>query len=81
MVGSRRPGPTGAAGCASHRGAGPPGPIATERNGEHADHLAPVLARIPSRRMSTGDEVASAELPRPKPISPLLTSRHATKNE
>ncbi|MGB8407016.1 MAG: SDR family oxidoreductase [Mycobacterium sp.] len=37
-----------------------PGPIATERALEVADHLAPVLARIPSRRMSTPAEVASA---------------------
>jgi NAD(P)-dependent dehydrogenase (short-subunit alcohol dehydrogenase family) len=37
-----------------------PGPIATERQREYADHLAPVLARIPSRRMSTPAEVADA---------------------
>lgn len=37
-----------------------PGPIATERQGEYADHLAPVLARLPSRRMSTPAEVAAA---------------------
>jgi NAD(P)-dependent dehydrogenase (short-subunit alcohol dehydrogenase family) len=37
-----------------------PGPIATERALEAADHVAPVLARIPSRRMSTPEEVASA---------------------
>ncbi|HEX5256233.1 MAG TPA: SDR family oxidoreductase [Mycobacterium sp.] len=37
-----------------------PGPIATERQREYADHLAPVLARIPSRRMSTPTEVADA---------------------
>ncbi|MGB3351897.1 MAG: SDR family NAD(P)-dependent oxidoreductase [Mycobacterium sp.] len=37
-----------------------PGPIATERNAEYADYLAPVLARIPSRRMSTPEEVAAA---------------------
>jgi len=37
-----------------------PGPIATERALEAADHLAPVLARIPSRRMSTPEEVASS---------------------
>jgi NAD(P)-dependent dehydrogenase (short-subunit alcohol dehydrogenase family) len=36
-----------------------PGPIATERAPEAADHVAPVLARIPSRRMSTPEEVAS----------------------
>jgi NAD(P)-dependent dehydrogenase (short-subunit alcohol dehydrogenase family) len=37
-----------------------PGPIATERQEEFADHVAPVLARIPSRRMSTPTEVAAA---------------------
>jgi NAD(P)-dependent dehydrogenase (short-subunit alcohol dehydrogenase family) len=37
-----------------------PGPIATDRALEFADHVAPVLARIPSRRMSTPDEVAAA---------------------
>ncbi|KAA0113093.1 SDR family NAD(P)-dependent oxidoreductase [Mycolicibacterium sp. P9-22] len=37
-----------------------PGPIATERAAEAADHIAPVLARIPSRRMSTPEEVAAA---------------------
>lgn len=37
-----------------------PGPIATERQQEFADHLEPVLARLPSRRMSTPDEVAAA---------------------
>jgi len=37
-----------------------PGPIATERALEAADHVAPVLARIPSRRMSTPAEVASS---------------------
>ena len=37
-----------------------PGPIATERQVEFADHVAPVLARIPSRRMSTPAEVAAA---------------------
>lgn len=37
-----------------------PGPIATDRALESADHVAPVLARIPSRRMSTPDEVAAA---------------------
>jgi NAD(P)-dependent dehydrogenase (short-subunit alcohol dehydrogenase family) len=37
-----------------------PGPIATERQLEFADHVAPVLARIPSRRMSTPEEVAAA---------------------
>jgi NAD(P)-dependent dehydrogenase (short-subunit alcohol dehydrogenase family) len=39
-----------------------PGPIATERALEFADHVAPVLARIPSRRMSTPEEVAAAAL-------------------
>ncbi len=37
-----------------------PGPIATERQEQYADHVAPVLARIPSRRMSTPAEVAAA---------------------
>lgn len=37
-----------------------PGPIATERQAEFAEHIAPVLARIPSRRSSTPDEVAAA---------------------
>ncbi len=37
-----------------------PGPIATERQVEFADHVAPMLARIPSRRMSTPAEVAAA---------------------
>jgi NAD(P)-dependent dehydrogenase (short-subunit alcohol dehydrogenase family) len=37
-----------------------PGPIATERQVEFADHVAPVLARIPSRRMSTPEEVAAS---------------------
>lgn len=37
-----------------------PGPIATERVAEFGDALAPVLARVPSNRMSTIDEVASA---------------------
>lgn len=37
-----------------------PGPIATERAQEFEDHVAPVLARIPSRRMSTPGEVAAA---------------------
>jgi NAD(P)-dependent dehydrogenase (short-subunit alcohol dehydrogenase family) len=37
-----------------------PGPIATERQEQFADHVAPVLARIPSRRMSTPTEVAAA---------------------
>jgi NAD(P)-dependent dehydrogenase (short-subunit alcohol dehydrogenase family) len=37
-----------------------PGPIATERQAEFTEHVAPVLARIPSRRMSTPGEVAAA---------------------
>lgn len=37
-----------------------PGPIRTERNAEFEQHVAPVLARIPSRRMSTVAEVAAA---------------------
>jgi NAD(P)-dependent dehydrogenase (short-subunit alcohol dehydrogenase family) len=37
-----------------------PGPIATERQEQFADHVAPVLARIPSRRMSAPAEVAAA---------------------
>jgi NAD(P)-dependent dehydrogenase (short-subunit alcohol dehydrogenase family) len=37
-----------------------PGPIATERQQQFADHVAPMLARIPSRRMSTPAEVAAA---------------------
>ena len=37
-----------------------PGPIATERQAQFAEHVAPVLARIPSRRMSTPQEVAAA---------------------
>lgn len=37
-----------------------PGPIATERQAEFTDHVAPVLARIPSRRMSTPAEVAAS---------------------
>jgi NAD(P)-dependent dehydrogenase (short-subunit alcohol dehydrogenase family) len=39
-----------------------PGPIATERQLEFADHVGPMLARIPSRRMSTPEEVAVAVL-------------------
>ncbi|MCP9270765.1 SDR family NAD(P)-dependent oxidoreductase [Mycolicibacterium arenosum] len=39
-----------------------PGPIATERAVEFADHVAPMLARVPSRRMSTPDEVAASVL-------------------
>jgi NAD(P)-dependent dehydrogenase (short-subunit alcohol dehydrogenase family) len=37
-----------------------PGPIGTERQAEFADHIAPVLSRLPSRRMSTPQEVAAA---------------------
>ena len=37
-----------------------PGPIATERQQEYAEHLEPVLAGLPSRRMSTPTEVAAA---------------------
>ena len=37
-----------------------PGPIATERQLEFAEHVEPVLARLPSRRMSTPAEVAAA---------------------
>jgi NAD(P)-dependent dehydrogenase (short-subunit alcohol dehydrogenase family) len=37
-----------------------PGPIATERVEEFGDAIAPLLARVPSHRMSTVDEVAAA---------------------
>jgi NAD(P)-dependent dehydrogenase (short-subunit alcohol dehydrogenase family) len=37
-----------------------PGPIATERAAEFAEHVGPMLTRIPSRRMSTPEEVAAA---------------------
>lgn len=37
-----------------------PGPIATERQAQFSEHVAPVLARIPSRRMSTPAEVAAS---------------------
>lgn len=37
-----------------------PGPIATERQEEFTAHLEPVLSRLPSRRMSTPDEVAAS---------------------
>lgn len=37
-----------------------PGPIATERQQEFVDHVQPVLDRLPSRRMSTPDEVAAS---------------------
>lgn len=39
-----------------------PGPIATERAAEAADHVGPILARIPSHRMSTPEEVAASVL-------------------
>ena len=34
-----------------------PGPTTTERNAAFADHIAPIVERAPSRRMSTVDEV------------------------
>ncbi|WP_431238292.1 SDR family NAD(P)-dependent oxidoreductase [Mycolicibacterium aichiense] len=37
-----------------------PGPIGTERQAEFADHIAPTLTRLPSRRVSTPEEVAAA---------------------
>jgi NAD(P)-dependent dehydrogenase (short-subunit alcohol dehydrogenase family) len=37
-----------------------PGPIGTERFAEFEDHVAPTLARLPSRRASTPGEVAAA---------------------
>lgn len=37
-----------------------PGPIATERQQKFADHIKPVLDRLPSRRMSTPEEVAAS---------------------
>jgi NAD(P)-dependent dehydrogenase (short-subunit alcohol dehydrogenase family) len=37
-----------------------PGPIGTDRVLAIADHIGPALARIPSRRMSTPEEVAAA---------------------
>ncbi|MCW2494263.1 SDR family oxidoreductase [Jatrophihabitans sp.] len=37
-----------------------PGPTATARNAEIAEHLAPILATMPSRRLGTLAEVASA---------------------
>ena len=37
-----------------------PGPIGTERQAEFIEHIAPVLSRLPSRRMSTPEEVAAA---------------------
>jgi NAD(P)-dependent dehydrogenase (short-subunit alcohol dehydrogenase family) len=47
----------------AHRGYGSIvniGPSLTERNADIAEHLAPLLARIPSRRASTLSEVAAA---------------------
>ncbi len=38
----------------------PPGPIGTERQVEFADHIAPTLSRLPSRRVSTPEEIAAA---------------------
>ncbi len=40
-----------------------PGPIATDRALEAADHVGPVLARIPSRRMSTPPQEVAAAVP------------------
>lgn len=37
-----------------------PGPTRTERFDESDDHIAPLLGRIPSRRMSTTAEIAAA---------------------
>jgi NAD(P)-dependent dehydrogenase (short-subunit alcohol dehydrogenase family) len=37
-----------------------PGPISTERAAQFAEHVQPMLARIPSRRMTTPEEVAAA---------------------
>lgn len=37
-----------------------PGPIATESQKQFEEHVAPLLARIPSRRMSTPAEVAAS---------------------
>lgn len=37
-----------------------PGPISTERQAEFADHIAPTLSRLPSRRASSPEEVAAA---------------------
>ena len=39
-----------------------PGPTRTRRNEEIAEHLAPIVARAPSARLSTPDEVAEAVL-------------------
>lgn len=37
-----------------------PGPVSTPRQIEFAEHVAPLLARVPSRRASTPEEVAAA---------------------
>lgn len=37
-----------------------PGPTATERNLARADHIAPIIARTPARRMGTPEGVGSA---------------------
>jgi NAD(P)-dependent dehydrogenase (short-subunit alcohol dehydrogenase family) len=39
-----------------------PGPTSTRRNEEIAEHLGPIIARAPSGRLSTPDEVAEAVL-------------------
>ncbi|MDT7553949.1 MAG: hypothetical protein QOI16_2485 [Pseudonocardiales bacterium] len=39
-----------------------PGPTSTRRNQQIAEHLAPIIARAPSTRLSTPDEVAQAVL-------------------
>lgn len=39
-----------------------PGPTRTRRNEEIAEHLGPIIARAPSRRLSTTDEVGEAVL-------------------
>ena len=47
-----------------------PGPTTTERNLAFADHIAPIVERAPSRRMSTTDEVGRAVV--------FLASDHAS---
>lgn len=37
-----------------------PGPTSTDENARFEEHLAPLIARMPSRRLSTPDEVAQA---------------------
>jgi NAD(P)-dependent dehydrogenase (short-subunit alcohol dehydrogenase family) len=37
-----------------------PGPTLTERTAVFADRIAPIIARTPSRRMGTTEEVAKA---------------------